>query len=169
MTWGISTSAFIQLHVLLSLVGIVAGLMTVVEMVRRNLMSSWTHAFLATTVLTSVTGFPLPPFGMDPPRILGIISLVLLAVAAVALYWQHLDGGWRTVYVVSALAALYLNCFVAIVQAFQKLAVLRPLAPTQSEPPFIAAQVVLLVAFVAIGRAIIRNLAARSTVHQPSR
>jgi hypothetical protein len=100
--------------------------------------------------LTSITGFPLPPFGLDPPRMVGILSLVL-AVAAGAYYAFHLRGGWRWVYVVTAMAALYLNCFVAVIQSFAKIPALHALATTQSEPPFLIAQLVVLALFVVLG------------------
>jgi uncharacterized membrane protein SirB2 len=101
--------------------------------------------------LTSITGFPLPPFRLDPPRMVGILSLVLLAVAVGANYAFHLRGRWRWVYVVTAMAALYLNCFVAVIQSFAKIPALHALAPTQSEPPFLIAQLVVLALFVVLG------------------
>jgi hypothetical protein len=151
MTWGIPTDLLLQIHVILSLVGIVAGLVVLYGLLTAKRLDGWTALFLATTVLTSVTGFPLPPYGFDPPRAVGVISLVLLAVAIAALYAFRLHGAWRWIYVATAMAALYLNCFVAVVQSFQKLAFLQPLAPTQSEPPFLIAQLVLLAAFVVLG------------------
>jgi len=140
----------LQIHVLLSLVGIASGLVVAYGLLDGKLFGAWTALFLATTVLTSVTGFPLPPFGFDPPRAIGIISLVLLVVAIAALYLFRLGGAWRWIYIVTALASLYLNAFVGVVQAFQKLPFLQPLAPTQSEPPFVVVQLVLLAAFIAI-------------------
>jgi hypothetical protein len=151
MTWGIPTNTFLQIHVILSLVGIASGLVALYGLLAGRLLGGWTALFLATTVLTSVTGFPLPPFGFDPPRAVGTLSLVLLAAAIAALYVFHLAGAWRWIYVATAVAALYLNSFVAVVQSFQKLSLLQPLAPTQSEPPFLVAQIVVLVAFVALG------------------
>jgi hypothetical protein len=148
MTWGIPTPVFLQIHVGLSLIGIVSGLIALYGLLSGKMLAGWMRLFLITTILTSVTGFPLPPFGFDPPRAIGTISLVLLALAVVALYVFHLAGLWRPVFIVSALVALYLNCFVGVFQAFQKLSFLHPLAPTQSEPPFVAAQLVVLVAFV---------------------
>ena len=68
---------------------------------------------------------------------MGAISLVVLAVALFALYGRHLAGAWRWIYVVTAILALYLNVFVGVVQAFQKVSFLQPLAPTQSELPFV--------------------------------
>jgi hypothetical protein len=151
MTWGIPTGTFLQIHVILSLVGIASGIIVLYGLLAGRLLGAWTALFLATTVLTSVTGFPLPPFGFDPARAVGTLSLVLLAVAILALYAFRLAGAWRWIYVATAMAALYLNCFVAVAQSFQKLSFLQPLAPTQSEPPFVVAQVVVLVAFVAMG------------------
>jgi hypothetical protein len=107
--------------------------------------------FLGTTILTSITGFFLPPFDFDPPRAVGLFSLVLLACAVTGLYAFNLTRQWRWVYVVTVTMALYLNVFVGIIQAFQKLSFLQSLAPTQSEPPFILAQGVVLLAFIALG------------------
>ena len=120
-------------------------------LISTRLLSSWTAIFLATTILTSLTGFPLAPFGIDPPRAVGVISLVLLAVAVAAYYAFHLAGAWRWIFVGSAVTALYLNVFVLIVQSFTKLPFLKALAPTQSEPPFVVAQAVALLAVVALG------------------
>lgn len=141
----------LQIHVALSLVGIVAGLVVLADLLKGRTRSGWTAAFLATTVLTSVTGFPLPPFGFDPPRAVGVLSLVLLALALAGLYVFHLAGVWRRIYVITAIAALYLNVFVAVAQSFQKIPALHALAPTQSEPPFAVAQLVVLAVFVVLG------------------
>ncbi|MGJ4947731.1 hypothetical protein [Bradyrhizobium sp. HKCCYLS20291] len=151
MTWGIPTTLFLQIHVGLSLIGIVAGLVMLAGMLAGRHLAVWAALFLATTFLTGVTGFPLPPFGLDPPRIIGIILLALLTAAGAALYLFALSGRWRSVYVITGLLSLYLNVFVAIVQSFQKIGVLNALAPTQSEPPFAAAQIVTLVLFVVLG------------------
>jgi hypothetical protein len=156
MILGMSTSTFTVVHVIISLVGIFSGLVVLLGMLTAKRLPGWTALFLATTVLTSVTGFFFhTPFG--PAHVVGIISLVVLAVALFALYGAHLAGAWRWIYVASALMALYLNVFVAVTQSFQKLSFLQPLAPTQSEPPFIVAQVVVMVIFVGLG-----FLAARS-------
>jgi hypothetical protein len=144
-------NVMIQIHVLLSLIGIVSGFVVLYGLLVGRPLGGWTALFLATTILTSITGFPLAPFGFDPARAVGVISLVLLALAVGALYVFRLAGAWRGVYVGSATAALYLNVFVGVAQAFQKLPFLQPLAPTQSEPPFLVAQVAVLVIFVALG------------------
>jgi hypothetical protein len=157
MTWGIPTASFLQIHVAVSLVGIASGLVAVYGLLSGKMLAGWTALFLATTVLTSVTGFPLPPFGFDPPRAIGILSLALLALAILALYALRLAGPWRAVYIVTALIALYLNAFVGVIQAFQKLSFLHPLAPTQSEPPFIIAQLAVLIAFVVFGILAVRR------------
>src|SRR5215467_8294361 len=163
MTFGIPTELFLQIHVVISLIGIASGLVVLYGLVSGKRLAGWTALFLGSTILTSLTGFPLPPFGFDPPRALGVISLVLLAAAVLALYVFHLAGAWRWIYVVTAVASLYLNVFVGVVQAFQKLSFLQPLAPTQSEPPFIIAQLVVLVAFIALGAlAVIRFRPAAS-------
>jgi len=151
MTWGIPTETFVQIHVVISLIAIASGLIVLYGLLTGKPLGGWTALFLVTTILTSITGFPLPPFGWDPARVLGVILLVLMGAAVAALYIFHLAGAWRPIYVISAVASLYLNCFVGVVQAFQKISPLHALAPTQSEPPFLIAQVVLLAAFVVLG------------------
>jgi hypothetical protein len=141
----------LQIHVALSLIGMVSGFVVLYGLLTGRSLDAWAAIFLVTTILTSVTGFPLEPSGFDPARAIGVISLVLLAAAVVALYAFHLAGRWRPVYIIAAATALYLNAFVGVVQAFQKLPFLRPLAPTQSEPPFVVTQLVVLLAFIALG------------------
>jgi hypothetical protein len=141
----------LEFHVLISLIGIVSGLVVLYGLLTGRPFGAWTALFLAATIVTSVTGFPLPPFGLTPGRVLGVISLVLLALAVAALYGFRLVGAWRWIYLGSAVAALYFNVFVGVVQSFQKLAFLKPLAPTQSEPPFLVTQVVVLAVFIAVG------------------
>jgi ethanolamine transporter EutH len=147
----------LQLHVAISLIGMASGLVVLYGLFIGRAFGAWTALFLATTILTSVTGFPLPPFGFDPPRAVGILSLVLLAVAVIAYYAFQLAGAWRWVYVITAMIALYLNVFVGVIQAFGKLPFLRSLAPTQSEPPFLIAQLLVLAAFVALGFLAVRR------------
>jgi hypothetical protein len=141
----------LQFHVILSLVGILSGAVVAYGLLTGKPFGGWTALFLATTILTSVTGFLLPPFVFDPPRAVGLLSLVLLGLATAALYAFHLARAWRWIYVVTATMALYLNVFVGVTQAFQKLPFLQPLAPTQSEPPFVVVQAGVLLAFIAIG------------------
>jgi hypothetical protein len=151
MLLGMSLSAFTLLHVLISLIGIVTGLVVALGMLQSRRMPGWTALFLASTVATSVTGFLFPAQRVLPSHIVGALSLLILAVALFALYGRQLAGAWRGTYVVTALAALYLNVFVLIVQGFVKVGPLHALAPTQSEPAFVVAQCVALVLFVVIG------------------
>ena len=151
MTWGIPTHLFLQIHVALSLIALVSGLVVLFGLLKGRALGGWTELFLVTIILTSVTGFPLPPFGLDPPRMVGILSLVLLAVALLAIYVFRVSGPWRWIYVVAAMTALYLDAFVGVIQAFAKLSFLHELAPTGSEPPFVIVQVLVLVFFVVFG------------------
>jgi len=151
MILGMSTSTFTTVHVIISLIGIVSGVIVLFGMLSSKRLDGWTALFLATTVLTSVTGFFFHSAHIMPSHVVGAISLIILAVALVALYGFRLVGAWRWIYVVGAVAALYFNVFVGVVQAFQKLAFLQPLAPTQSEPPFAIAQVVVLAVFLVLG------------------
>jgi len=151
MILGLSTSTFTAVHVIISLIGIFSGIVVVLGWLSSKQSSGLAALFLASTVLTSVTGFLLNSASLGPPQVVGAISLVVLAAAIVALYVFRLAGFWRSVYIIGATVALYLNCFVGVVQAFQKLAFLQPLAPTQSEPPFLIAQIAVLVIFVVLG------------------
>jgi hypothetical protein len=157
LTLGLSLSAFTTLHVAISLIGIASGFVVLYGMLDSKELGGWTALFLATTMLTSVTGFMFPFNDLLPSHVVGAISLTVLAVALLALYAFRLSGAWRWVYVAAALGALYLNVFVAVVQAFQKLAFLQPLAPTQSEPPFAVAQLVVLAMFLGLGFLAVRR------------
>lgn len=152
----------LAIHVGLSIIGIVSGLVVLYGLLTGTALGGWTALFLATTILTSVTGFPLAPFGFDPPRAIGILSLILLAIAVGAHYLFHLAGFWRWVYVITAMTALYLNCFVLVFQGFLKVQALHDLAPTQSEPPFLVAQGAVLIIFVALGFLAVRKFHPRT-------
>lgn len=152
MVLGMSIEMFTQLHVLISLVGLVSGVGVLYQMVRRVPYNARLHSvFLWSTILTSVTGFFFPFSTFNPPHVVGAISLAVLAVTMLALYVGKLQGKWRWLYVVTATIAFYLNAFVGVVQAFQKLEPLNIWAPTQTEPPFIAAQLALILVFVIYG------------------
>jgi hypothetical protein len=138
-------------------VAIFSGFVAVYGMLTASRLDWWTTLFLVTTVLTSVTGFMFPLSGLTPAVIFGIISIVVLAIALAALYVFRLGGAWRWIYIVTALVALYLNSFVGVVQAFQKLAFLQPLAPTQSEAPFAVAQLALLALMLWLGYRAVRT------------
>jgi hypothetical protein len=148
MIFGLST--FTHVHVVISLIGIVAGLIVAYGLLTANRLDRWTALFLLATVATTVTGFFFPFHGFTPAIVVGIVSTIVLAVAILARYGRKLAGAWRWIYVVTALLALYFNVFVLIVQLFQKVPTLKALAPTQSEPPFQIAQLVALVLFVVL-------------------
>ena len=156
MIAGLSIENFTILHTAISLIAIASGLIVLAGMLRARRLSGWTALFLVTTILTSVTGFMFPINGLTPAIVVGLISIVILAIALMALYVKHLSGAWRWIYVTTALTALYFNVFVLIVQSFQKVPGLQELAPTQSEPPFLIAQGATLIAFLILG-----TLAAR--------
>ena len=141
----------LEFHVVISLFEIMAGLIMLYGVMNGRAFGAWTALFLGTAIVTSLSGFPLPPFGFDPPRAIGILTLILLAIAVSAYYSFRLAGAWRWIYVVTALAALYLDVFVGVIQSFMKIPSLHALAPTQTEPPFLVAQTVALVLFVVLG------------------
>jgi hypothetical protein len=139
------------LHVIISLIGIFSGLVVLFGLLSAKHLDGWTKWFLITTVLTSATGFFFPFHGFTPAIGVGIISLLVLAVAIYARYPRQLAGHWRWIYVVTAVIALYFNVFVAVVQAFEKVPALKVMAPTQTEPPFKLTQLVVLAVFVVLG------------------
>jgi len=150
MVLGISLSAFTMVHVVIRLIGIVSGLVVLFGLFGSQRTPGMTALFLLTTILTNVTGFLFPFDKLLPSHMVGILSLVLLLVACIALYAMKLGGAWRWIYVVTAMAALYLNVFVLIIQSFLKIGPLHALAPSvpPSEPPFAAVQGVVLLLFV---------------------
>jgi hypothetical protein len=156
MILGMSTATFTLVHVVLSLIGILAGFIVLFGMFRSRVAEGWTAGFLAATVLTSLTGFPFPRDHILPSHIVGVISLVVLGITIFALYFRHLAGAWRWIYVVGTVVSLYLNVFVAVAQAFMKVPALNALAPTPADPPFIVAQAVVMGIFVVLGVGAVR-------------
>jgi hypothetical protein len=149
MILGMTPLVFI--HTFVSLVAIAAGFVVLKGFFDNRRLDGWTTAFLATTIFTSASGFVLPAAKFMPSHAVGVLSLAILAVACYARYARRMDGAWRTAYVLTAVAALYFNVFVLVVQLFLKVPALHALAPQQNEPPFAAAQGVVLVLFVAAG------------------
>jgi hypothetical protein len=160
MILGLSVHTFTVIHVLISLVGIVAGVIVAFAMVQGKSVPGWTALALLALILTSVTGFFFHNTTFTPAQGVGVISLVVLAVAVLALYFLHLSGIWRWIYVIAAM--IYLNVFVGVIQAFEKIGFLEALAPHQTEPPFIAAQVVVLAIFVVLGFGALRKFHPRT-------
>jgi len=150
MMLGLSLHAVTVLHVVISLIGIVSGLVVLSGLFKSQSMPGMTALFLLTTILTNATGFMFPFEKLLPSHIIAIISLVLLAIACFALYGQKLSGAWRSIYVITAVTSLYLNVFVLVIQSFLKIGPLHELAPSvpPSEPPFAVTQGVVLVLFV---------------------
>jgi len=157
MTFGLSVSAFTELHVIISLIGIATGLVFVAGMVGGKWLDGWNVAFLVTTILTSVTGFLFPSKQIGPAHIVGAISLVVLAIALFALYARRRIGPWRLVYIITSVFALYLNAFVGVVQTFQKIGFFHRLAPAGTEPPFLVAQAAVLIFFLILGWQAVRR------------
>jgi hypothetical protein len=148
MVLGMSLETFTLIHVLISLAGIASGIVVMYGFLTNQRLDRWTGVFLLTTVFTSLTGFLFPFKGVTPGIKLGIISMVVLALAIVTRYFLH--PTWRKTYVIAACAALYFNVFVLVVQSFEKVPALKAIAPTQKEPPFAAAQIAVLLLFVVV-------------------
>ena len=148
---------FTLIHVLLSVLGIITGLVVVGGFMAGARLDGWAKFFLATTILTSVSGFGFPFTNILPAHVVGAISLVLLAACLIARYGKQLEGRWRATYVITAVAALYLNVFVLVVQLFRKTPPLAQLAPTQQEAPFAVTQALLFALFVWLGWAALRG------------
>ena len=140
----------VQSHTGISLIAIVLGFVVVFGMLKGRSLGTTTALFLATTALTSISGFFFHRDHLLPSHIVGIVALVVMIPTLLALYAFHLNGIWRSIYVIGAVVSLWFNVFVLIAQAFQKVPALNALAPTGSEPPFAAAQGVVLLAFIVI-------------------
>jgi hypothetical protein len=151
---------FTLIHVVISVLGIITGLVVVGGLIAGARMDGWTAIFLATTILTSVTGFGFPFTKISPPHVVGALSLVVLAVCLAARYGKRLEGRWRNAYVITAVTALYFNVFVLVVQLFLKTPPLTQLAPTQQEPSFVVTQALVLGLFLWLGRAALRGFTA---------
>jgi hypothetical protein len=160
MVLGMSIENFTLIHVLISLVGIASGLVWLAGALFKRWLSVWNDLFLVTTLLTSLTGFLFPRAGFTPAIGVGLISVADLVVALIALYAFALRGGWRIVYMITAIVALYLNVFVLIAQSFLKIPALHALAPTGTEPAFVAAQAANLAGFVILGIIAVRQARA---------
>jgi hypothetical protein len=152
MVLGMSLATFTMVHVIISLIGIVSGILVMFGLLGSNRMPGMTAIFRLFTILTSATGFLFPFTKLLPSHMIGILSLVLLAIACVALYGLKLSGPWRSVYVVTAMISLYLNVFVLVIQSFLKIPVLHALAPSvpPSEPPFAVVQGLVLLFFIIV-------------------
>jgi len=150
MMLGMSLSAITAVHVVISLIGIVSGFIVLSGLLGSNRMPGMTAIFLLSTILTSLTGFMFPFEKLLPSHMVGVISLVLLLVACIALYAMRLSGAWRSIYAVTALVSLYLNVFVLVIQAFLKIPVLTAVAPGNppSGPVFAVVQGIVLLFFI---------------------
>jgi hypothetical protein len=150
MVLGMSLATFTILHVVISLIAIGTGFIVLFGLINGKLLSAWNGVFLVTTILTSLTGFAFPNTKVTPGIILGVLSLIVLAIALLALYVFHLRGAWRRTYAITAMIALYFNVFVLIAQTFEHVPAFHALAPTGTETPFKVAQTVLLVLFLVV-------------------
>jgi hypothetical protein len=158
---GLTLQTFTFFHVLDSLAGIISGLVVAGGLAAGRRLGGWAGVFLITTLATSVTGFGFPADTLLPSHIVGGISILVLAVLMAAQV-KRLTGAWRRVFAVGVVVATYLNSFVLVVQLFRRVPDLSALAPTQSEPPFAIAQLVILAGFVWLGWA--ATAGVRSTV-----
>lgn len=150
MILGMPASLYTTIHVILSLIGIATGFVVIYGLITGRRLDGLTVVFLSTTIATSVTGFGFPVHQLLPSHIVGILSLIALALAVLGRYSFRLAGAWRWIYIVSAAVAEYFNVVVLVIQSFEKSPALKALAPTQSEPPFLIAQLTVLALFVVL-------------------
>jgi hypothetical protein len=151
----------LTVHVAICFIAMLAGALVLNALCRGRHQPNWAAVLLVSTALISITGFVLPsPPGTptpDPARILGVIELVVVAIAAAALYGYHLARAWSGIYVVTIVLTVYFNVFVAVTQAFLKIGSLHALAPSGKEPPFLVAQLLMLALAVLIGVTALRR------------
>lgn len=157
MILGMSIATYTMVHVVISLIGIVTGLIVLGGLLASHRMSIMTVLFLVTTLATTVGGFLFPFNGFTPAIGTGIVSLGVLVVVLVARYVYRLRGSWRWIYAGGAVLSLYLNFFVAVVQSFQKVPGFNAYAPTGTETPFAITQGIVLVSFILLGLASVRR------------
>jgi len=148
--------ALTAIHTALSLVALVAGIVVVIGLLGTRLLPLWSALYFVTAVATSATGFLFPSSTFMASHWIGVISLVVLALAIVARYRLALAGAWRWIYVAGTVIGAYFLVFVTIAQAFKKLPALMAAAPTLSEPPFALSQLAALLLFVVAGIAAAR-------------
>lgn len=152
-----TTPLFTLFHTLLSVVGIFAGLVLAGGLISGKRLDGWSALFLVTTLLTNITGFGFPFTVLLPGHIIGALSLVILPFVLYARYGKHLEGKWNTVYVIGVMVTLWFNAFILVVQLFKRLPGLIASAPTQKEPPFAVTQLLVLILFIALGRAALKG------------
>jgi len=149
MVLGMSLETYTLIHVIISLIGIVSGLIVLFGMLGSKRLDGLTAIFLVTTALTSITAFGFPFKGVTPGIILGVLSIVVLALSIPARYTFHMSGKWRAIYVITAVVALYFNCFVLVAQTFQK-EILHTKEPP-SGTAFAITQSAVLALFILLG------------------
>lgn len=155
---------FTLTHVILSLAGIVSGLVVAGGLAAGKLHERWAVVFVITTIATSATGFGFRFVSLLPSHVVGGISLVVAAMVIVAQYVKHFAGRWRPAYAVGVVLATYLNVFVLVAQLFRRVPALIAAAPTQSEPPFAITQLLVLAFFAWLGTAAVKGFRVAGVV-----
>jgi hypothetical protein len=148
MILGLSLAQFTFQHVVLSLLGIAAGFFMMFGFLTSRQLRMMTALFFLATAGTSLSGFLFPNKTVTPAIVLGVLSIIALALALFAQNVKKLTGAWRAVYVISVCAAFYFNFFVLIAQLFAKVPALKAIAPAPTSPAFGIAQLALLAIFV---------------------
>ena len=164
MILGLTVLQFTLLHVGISFVGIIAGLIAMPAFATGRRLPAITGIFLGTTALTTLTGFLFPITVITPALITGGVSCAVLIVALTALYAYGLRGAAGIVYAISSTVALWLNVFVLVVQAFLKVPALHALAHKGNEPPFAVVQGAVLIGMIVLGWACVRAVRRKLVV-----
>lgn len=162
----LAISQFGWFHTILSIIALFAGIAMVREFLASRSGSGLAALFLTSAVATSLTGFGFPG-GLDPAKIVGINSLVLLMVAGLARYVYDLAGWWRRIYAAAVTFAVYFLVFVTIAESFKRVPSLKAMAPTLTETPFKIVQLVALLIFIAL--AVVSSVRIRSPAHEVAR
>jgi hypothetical protein len=146
----------VSVHILVSLVAIVAGIGVCRDMLKGRLRGIWTKPFYGMILLTLLTSFLFPITGMTPGLAIAILGMVIFVPLAVTLLRPVFRTVWgRSAFVVGTLALFYFDCLVLVVQAFQKIPLLHAVAPTGQEVPVIVCQILVLSAFLYLGWAVL--------------
>jgi uncharacterized membrane protein len=150
------------IHTAISLIAVAAGFIALVrdkEISPRNTLGK---VYVITTVLVCLTGFGIFQHGgFGKPHALGVITLVVLAVAYVAGYTRLYGRVSPYIETVSYSATFLFHLIPGITETTTRLPLGAPLLPNADAPALQAASGVLFVLFL-IGAALqVRRLRAR--------
>lgn len=150
-------------HTAISLIAVGAGAVALIrdqEITSRNRVG---QLYIWTTVLTCLTGFPIMQHGgFGKPHALGIVTLIVLVVAALA-GKAKFGGASRYIEVVSYSATFFFHMIPAFTETATRLPAGAPLAASQEAPGLQAAIGAAFLVFLIGATLQVRRLRAAPT------